>query len=444
MRRLPVLLVLVLVLAACNGDDADATDTEEPAVTPTPTEIVADPEPTPADDDGTIPEQPTPTPEQDLTDEETAEFQALVDQIVENVVELRGLEMIEELEFALMSRAELTEMLEEEVVLEPAEIDLFWLLRLIDDRDIDLEQVLIDAQAADIYGFYDPESKETYVIAEDEELSALEEVILAHEIVHALQDQHFGLQRLEDLEPDYDAVLAFRSVVEGDAVLTQELYAQRYLDEDRQAEYMQEAMAATQDPAAQAALDELPEYFMEQFSFPYVAGAQFVIQMFDGDFDRINDQLEDPPVTTQQIMGASRYLGGELGAPVEIELPELHDQLGDDWELYDEGTTGVFDLELLLELNGVEDGREPTAGWRGSVFSLYEDGDDALLLLSTEWDSPDSAGAFEAALVQTMEGYDESDGVWSGDARFHSVSVQGTNVQLTSSSSEDALRNVTQ
>lgn len=446
MRRVSFLLILLLLLAACTTSDDSSDEVDEP--TPEPTAAVDDtpPEPTP---DPTATEEPTPEPSPTATAEPDDEnisidLDAFVDEVVENVVELRGLDMLEELQFDVMSRDELTEMLEDETAVEQADIDLYWIMRLIDDRELDLEQLMVDAQAADIYGFYDPETQETYIIAEDDDLSAMEEVFLAHEITHALQDQHFSLDLLNNEDGDYDRMTAFLAMVEGDAVLTQELYAQAYLDADQQMEYQREAMSAMLNEDANAALDALPPYIIESLSFPYVAGPMFMLQSFDGELDSLNEHLENPPVSTQQVMNPSAYLNGEIADPVDVEFPESLNEPGDDWNLYDEGTIGVFDLTIMFEENGVADPDDVMEAWNGSRFVMYENGEDVILVLTSQWADDTAAADFESLLVETMADYSQEDGVWLGEGRFHTILSEGDTVTLTSSSNEEALLSIVQ
>jgi hypothetical protein len=274
-------------------------------------------------------------------------------------------------------------------------------------------------------------------------LSVMEEVFLAHEITHALQDQHFDLGQLEALEPDYDAAMAFLAVMEGDAVLTQQLYAQRYLDEERQFEFLRELMTAAQEQERTGTFENLPRYILESLYFPYEAGPQFIIQLFDGGYESIDAVLANPPRSTQQLMNPRAYLGGEIDDPVEIDMPDLHDRLGEGWTLFDEGTFGVFDLTIMLEENGVTETETALNEWRGSATSVYENGDDILGVLVTRWASEDGAAAFEDALIRTMDGFAEEDGVWIGDGRYHVITVEGDAVVLTSSNNPDALLDAT-
>ncbi len=448
MRLLILTAALMLVVAACNGvADDDTDDVAEPD--PAPTEDVADeeppdptPTPAPVEDDGdAVDDDPTPTPEPDVTEDEPADLQEAVDQVVENVVELRGLEMVEDLEFELITSDELREHLEEDTEIEQLEIDMDWTLRLIPDRDEDIEQLLIDMQVAQVAGFYDPETQETFVISDDDDLSAMDEVILAHEIVHALQDQHFDLGLLVEPEPEYDASMALRSVIEGDAVIAQEVYAQEYLDEERMSEFQQEAMAAQQDEEAQAAMEAVPSYYMESFLFPYSAGPEFFLPMYEGDMSVFDEYLEDPPVSTYQVLNGEAYRAGEIDDPVDVELPDIEGRLGDDWEQHEHGTFGVFNLFMMLNENGAEQPQVVLDGWAGGYVGFYADADEehVLAAVSTVWSDADEAAMFEDELASTFADYDEEDGVWTDGERYHTVIVDDDTVDLISSTDPDAL-----
>lgn len=65
-----------------------------------------------------------------------------------------------------------------------------------------------------VAGYYDTNKKQFFL--SDSVTSEYRAHVMRHELMHALQDQHFDLdQRLLRLLPDLDAVLAFKAVVEG-------------------------------------------------------------------------------------------------------------------------------------------------------------------------------------------------------------------------------------
>src|SRR5690606_29093849 len=89
----------------------------------------------------------------------------------------------------------------------------------------DLQSEILGEQVA---GYYDPETSAMVVVSsnENEELSANDELTFAHEVVHALQDQHFDLMAIQgdlDLLTD-DEYLAINAMIEGDATVAQVLY----------------------------------------------------------------------------------------------------------------------------------------------------------------------------------------------------------------------------
>jgi len=84
--------------------------------------------------------------------------------------------------------------------------------------DTDLFELYLNLFTEQVLGLYDPETDQLYVIADRGEFGPLEESTLAHEYVHALQQQHFDIQSLgESAEVDLDASVALSALVEGDA-----------------------------------------------------------------------------------------------------------------------------------------------------------------------------------------------------------------------------------
>ena len=79
-----------------------------------------------------------------------------------------------------------------------------------------------------VVGFYDerPEKRRLYVVSEDKRLTPMNQLVLAHELRHALQDQYMGVHDLLDAEvSDYDdRQLALLSLLEGDATFVMEKF----------------------------------------------------------------------------------------------------------------------------------------------------------------------------------------------------------------------------
>ncbi|MCE9574757.1 MAG: hypothetical protein K8W52_16530, partial [Deltaproteobacteria bacterium] len=133
---------------------------------------------------------------------------------------------------------------------------------------------------AQLVGFYDRVAKRLYVGADDGDPLA-RRLLLAHEIDHALVDQHFGLGKLLDAKGlDGDAALARQALVEGDAmaVMAEVVLAQVGAPApwtDPEAAATLDHTLATGGPAS-AALGSAPPWLRDRMLFPYRAGLAFV------------------------------------------------------------------------------------------------------------------------------------------------------------------------
>lgn len=69
-----------------------------------------------------------------------------------------------------------------------------------------------------LQGYYSPRDKTLFVYADVS--GSYQRGVLIHEMVHALQDQHFGLDKLHQTDDDDDAAMAKAALIEGDATYT--------------------------------------------------------------------------------------------------------------------------------------------------------------------------------------------------------------------------------
>ena len=465
MRLLALLVALSIILAACTGIGDDDDPTVEPpeatATTESATQPPPDPDPTATEEEAA--EEPSPTIEATATEEteeasptagetdttptaaaegDDAELEALIQEIAEETSNVRALPLQEEIDSEILSRedlrADLTEMIEEEYGQEDADLDrdLLWMLRLIPDRGLDYLELQISLLTEQVAGYYDSDTGELVVIGEEAALNADQKVTMSHEITHALQDQHFGLGRYEDDDTDFERVTAFQALTEGDATWTMVQWAIANLSMEEISEFL-EAGEEFDSPT----FDSAPRYIRESLTFPYNAGFQFVEALIEeGGLEAVNAAFDDPPTTTEQILNPELYIGEPRNEPLEVSLPDLSGPLGEGWENVYEGTLGVFDLNILLEENGVSNGSQATQEWGGTRFVMYESEDDLLTVLSTLWETEEAATRFNEALRQTMAEYEQDGDIWFDGERYHAIISGGDRVILTTSTNPDALR----
>ncbi|MDI7252858.1 MAG: hypothetical protein QME89_09920, partial [Actinomycetota bacterium] len=218
------------------------------------------------------------------------------------------------------------------------------------EPDLDLYQLYIDLYTEQIAGFYDPEENRMFLISEDQDMGAMDRYILAHELTHYLQDSNFDLRRPPFYDPpeaeevtDDDASFAATCLVEGDAMLTSQLWLYRYMDASDMLEMQRESGEFSTE-----VLDSAPEYVRDGLLFPYEEGQDFVRYLHArGGFRRVNEAFRRPPKSTEQIYHPEKYLAGE--DPVPLELADLGGDLGEEWELAYDNVLGEFDVFELFK-----------------------------------------------------------------------------------------------
>jgi hypothetical protein len=223
----------------------------------------------------------------------------------------------------------------------------------------------------------------------------------AHEYVHALQDYQFDLNHVFAEELSGDALLAARSLPEGDARLVEDLFTRQNIGQD-EIEYNIYRYLFREHPRLEGVSPALGIFTY----FPYTAGEYFVIYLFiQGDFswDLVNQAYQKLPASTEQVMHPEKYLAGEM--PTPVTLPDLAPALGSGWHEIDRDVLGEAGFLVWL----VDRVDQPTAingaaGWDGDSYTLWVDGANRRLLAeSSIWATEAEAAEFVDAFVALMK-----------------------------------------
>jgi hypothetical protein len=284
-----------------------------------------------------------------------------VDRIARRVERLRGLRFTEPIRPLFLDRDEAVELLERvgrrEYPVRDQLIDeeTGKLLGLLEPED-SLSQVLERVDQEQVLGFYDDRSKRLAVIRDAGVGRPLLELTLAHELVHALEDQRFGLDVGEGVRDD--EVIAEASLAEGTATAVMADYAAEHLG-------LAEVLSIA-DVAEEAGL---PQWIERQLLFPYLAGEEFVsvLRGASGDWDAVDSVYRfRRPRTSEQVIHPRKFAAGEGAAPVAV--PDLRRE---GWKRLRRSSVGEFDVQMLLALNGAKRPAEAAAGWGGGRFELW-------------------------------------------------------------------------
>jgi hypothetical protein len=229
------------------------------------------------------------------------------------------------------------------------------------EGDVDLFAASNELSGGAVVGLYEFESQRIRV--RGEELGVNARVTLVHELTHALQDQHFDIDRFEDLETDGEA-LAFRAVIEGDANRIEARYEEQLSEEDT-ASYDEEQQEEAQE--VPPGLADVPDSLKAYFSAPYALGGAFValIEELNGEI-AIDELFLEPPTTEEQLFNPWVFIEGE-GA-IDIDVPEL---TGDE-EHIDDGDFGFLTWYLMLaeRLDPVA-ALDAVDGWGGDAYVAF-------------------------------------------------------------------------
>lgn len=276
--------------------------------------------------------------------------------------------------------------------------------------DVDLEALEVQLYTSQVLAYYDPATKDfTVVEGASGDFTPADRVTVAHEYDHALQDQHWDLQKLQAIDPsEGDRAQAITALAEGDATDVMYQWAFQYLTPGEIA-----TLGSSGSPDDQHLLDSMPLLLRQSLLFPYLSGLQFVGALYaSGGWDTVNSAWDNPPVSTEQILHPEKYTAGEQ--PVAITLPDIAAKIGTDWTTATTETEGELDTGIWLA-DGQGGGTnqlglpEPlpnadaAAGWGGDrLASLNGPNGSWAVVWQTAWDTAQDATEFSTAADAVM------------------------------------------
>ncbi len=361
-----------------------------------------------------------------ITQEQARQLFSSVDAILQFDSKVTGLPVLQSVKRRLVTRDEVEKYLMHQLQndrdakrLQSSELVLkkFGLL----DRDFQLKPFLIQLLREQIAGYYDDKTKTVNLL--DWIPPEEQKPVLAHELTHALQDQHIHLEKWdrEDDQPipknvqqDNEHIATDEedtvrdAVVEGQAMAVFVDYVlapsgKTILTAPQLADKMNQAMGDTSDSPT---LANAPLLLQRSLVFPYIEGLNFVRAVWTakGRQAAFAGMLDHPPSSTYEIMNPAAYL---THAPVPLlRMPDLHSLIDSQYRPYDIGVMGEFDVQVMAELFGGQAAAAALApAWRGGIYytaqskeattSSAKDTTASLALLYlSRWATPEAALAF--------------------------------------------------
>lgn len=340
---------------------------------------------------------------------------------------------------------------------------------------VDLKQLVIRYSSNEVAAFYDPRTGELWMIEDDAGSSEDDEIVIIHEMIHALEDQHFDLEAVDKKAKGHDdQTNAIDALTEGSATLGMFLPLWRDgvpepegpADYEAQAKWIARALGMT---AKLGQTEDYPNIFAEGGLYPYLDGLHFVAAIYkERGWKGVDRAYADPPLSTEQVLHPEKYLHRE--PPIEVDLPDTDALLGGAWERVEDNTLGEYYTRLFLKEHLVvqparrllgeglgasglgkwlgegavglfaADPVEAAAGWGGDRYRIYRATKTGAIALvwATNWDSDSEAtqflAAYRKATRRRFRGWDEeqtADGSrWTQGLLAHAARRVGKDVYI--------------
>jgi hypothetical protein len=269
-----------------------------------------------------------------------------------------------------------------------ADEEILKLLGLIDE-DADLRDLAGSLFGEGVAGYYDPRDGRLRVVeGAGTGNRVLAEMVLAHELTHALEDQRFGL---EESQATDDRSLARAALHEGTATALMTAYVQEHFSTE-------EALGGLLGSAFEDTGD-LPPFVEAQVLYPYVGGERFVSHLLrraGGRWDLVDTAYKlRPPASTEQVLHPAAYLGADEPQPVRLRASAV---LGEGWRRAAAGTWGELQTRELLGSS------RASAGWGGDRYELWRSEAGDALIMRWRWDTPRDVAEFDDRLRELQLG----------------------------------------
>ncbi len=324
-----------------------------------------------------------------------------IDSIVQTLAEITGLSEMHPVLYGRMSKRQLRHFLDKRIKksLKPEEIyadELALKMLGFVPENFDLRRSTVELLTEQAAAFYDYDVKKLFLLA-DSSVDA-ETITLAHELSHALADQHFDLGKFMDETPSNDDEnLAHSAVVEGEASWLMIAYSlqQAHRPPVPTPQMLQSVIDSGQSSTNEfPVLKDSPLYIQQSLLFPYAEGTAF----FQAVYKKMGKQsfaavFANPPVSTAQVIHPELYF--QQQAPARPDLPPV--DLGKGGEQITEGSVGEFDHEILIrQFVDRNQSARLAPHVKGGRFRIMRNPktEAPLLQYSSEWDSPENAAAF--------------------------------------------------
>lgn len=335
-----------------------------------------------------------------------------IESILKEVSLLRKLPILAPVNLTVITRealqAELAEKIKTEISPEKIQSDaaLYQQLGML-PQDFDYPGFMLALYTEQIGGFYDPKTRALKLIEGMPMTGAEQEILIAHELTHALQDQHYHLEDLlnaPERKASDDATLALMALVEGDATVS----AMHYLQESQRKKPLQGFFANVGLLFNQFKLlssfktfQSAPPFIQEQLIFPYQQGAQFVnyFQSEGLSWSEMHTLYDHAPASTEHILHPRTYAQGDAPLSIDWDLSTWFPGV----RVISESVWGELGYRQYFQRHlDWKQAKAAASGWSGDRYAVLSGDEGPFFVFASRWDNVTEASEFAAAYHQTL------------------------------------------
>jgi hypothetical protein len=349
--------------------------------------------------------------------------------IEKQVTAIRGLEFKEPVNYQILNRKEIKQTiagkLEEVFSVEEFHqmSDAMAAIGLLPPK-FPLREKYIDLLGEQVAAFYDQHAHKLFMYEDATLENAQNRVVLAHELTHSLQDQHFSLKKMPlEIKTNDDRAAAASALVEGDATLVMSEFMMKNLTPQMVKDSMKASFTQNMKQ-----LETAPRFLREMLVFPYLRGQEFCGALYgQGGYEAVSKAYENPPSSTAQILHPQKYMANPREEPVAIVWAET--TVKGEKPVID-NVVGEMGMRILFaEWLDAALGEKAAAGWRGDRY-LYFASDDALVWKSV-WANAQEAAEFFEAEKQLLEKRHKLAGARVTERSYEADGARVVRVRLT-------------
>jgi hypothetical protein len=262
------------------------------------------------------------------------------------------------------------------------------LIGLLPDT-VKLESLLIDLYTEQVAGYYDPDSTMLFGVTGVDRGQL--RLVLAHEMVHALQGQYLRLDSIMKDIRSNDRLAAAQAVLEGQATLVSIQVLSPDTDVTASPEFWTEYRTMiAQQQSSMPVFARAPLIIRETLLFPYLDGAAFMRWWSTSPLRDTVPYGPRMPVSTEQVLHPDRYLAHDAPVPVRFTggpAPMYEDMLGE---------LEIRVLQAHLRGSNAVVAGTGAIGWGGDRYRVYDTPHGPALVWYIAWDDARSGDRFLA------------------------------------------------